>query len=262
MSATASQAHRPGSLVNRIDHVFVPVSGASAALDALVNELGLPLVFPMTSHGSFMSGGITLGNLNVELIEDNSMMPWLAASTPHRIKGIVFEPASAGDDSYLSALDEQDISHSPPMSQPGASPGDPPLWTNIWLDGFISQDSGAVICSFGSLDSPGVPRQRALLDAVAGGALGLVEVREVIVGATEIEAATSCWRRLLGEPMCLFPSPVWVLSQGPQLRLVSGEQNQILELTLVAQDPALAAAMWSQRAGPLSDLRVKFVGAD
>jgi hypothetical protein len=228
----------------------------------LVNDLRLPLVFPMTSRGSFTSGGITLGNLGVELIEDSCLMPWLSASSPHRIKGIVFEPTFALDDSYLTALDERHVSHTPPMSQPGASQGDPPLWTNIWLDGFISQDSGAVICSFEGLASPDVSRQRTLIDAVAGGALGLVEAREVVVAATDVETATSRWRRLLGDPSECGSSPVWVPSEGPRLRLVAGEQNRILGLTLVAHDPARAAATWKERAGRVSDLRLDFVPAE
>lgn len=67
--------------------------------------------------------------------------------------------------------------------------------------------------------------------ARGGGSLGLVSVREVVIGCTDIEAAHYRWHTLLNPAQEVEPS-VWRLSQGPAIRLVKSHRNAIDRLVL------------------------------
>jgi hypothetical protein len=54
------------SLVDGVDHVFVPMSDASAAFAVLTERLKLPVLWPFTSFGAFSSGGVSVGSIKLE----------------------------------------------------------------------------------------------------------------------------------------------------------------------------------------------------
>lgn len=74
-------------------------------------------------------------------------------------------------------------------------------------------------------------RRRSIADFIArrGGSLGLVSVREVVIGTTNLPAAYSRWQKLL------YPAPevdqaCWQLSEGPAIRLLAAERDAIHHL--------------------------------
>lgn len=74
-------------------------------------------------------------------------------------------------------------------------------------------------------------RRRSIADFIArrGGSLGLVSVKEVVIGATNLTAATTRWHNLL------YPAPEidatgWRLADGPAIRLLAADQDAIHHL--------------------------------
>ena len=68
-----------GSLVDGVDHVYVPMTDASAAFAVLTEQLRLPVMWPFTSFGGFSSGGVSVGSIKLEVIETNPTTPWSSA---------------------------------------------------------------------------------------------------------------------------------------------------------------------------------------
>ena len=57
-----------------------------------------------------------------------------------------------------------------------------------------------------------------------GGPLGVEDVKEVIVGVSDLEAARSLWQRLL-DPAPISGSSSWQVGDGPAIRLVQAKDN-------------------------------------
>ena len=69
-----------GSLVDGVDHVYVPMADASAAFAVLADQLALPVLWPFTSFGTFSSGGVSVGSIKLEVIEPGATAPWSTAA--------------------------------------------------------------------------------------------------------------------------------------------------------------------------------------
>jgi hypothetical protein len=74
-------------------------------------------------------------------------------------------------------------------------------------------------------------RLRAQLVNSGGGPLGVVDVKEVIIGAVDLEAARPLWQKLL-DPVPSATSNTWQVGGGPAIRLVRAQKNQIEALVI------------------------------
>jgi hypothetical protein len=54
-----------GSLVDGVDHVYVPMADAKAAFAVVAEQLQLPALWPFTSFGEFSSGGVSVGSIKL-----------------------------------------------------------------------------------------------------------------------------------------------------------------------------------------------------
>jgi hypothetical protein len=100
------------------------------------------------------------------------------------------------------------------------------LWTNVTLRQFSDSDSpaDATIHIFLSEYSPAYvnvderrERLRRQLVASGGGPLGVVDVKEVMIGAVDLEMARRLWQRLL-DPTPSATSNSWQIGNGPAIR--------------------------------------------
>lgn len=82
------------SLVQGIDHVYVPLSEAESTYRVLTERFGLPVAWPYVASGDFASGAVNLGNLNFEVLAHSDAVPGFVASSPARIQGIAFHPVA------------------------------------------------------------------------------------------------------------------------------------------------------------------------
>lgn len=74
-------------------------------------------------------------------------------------------------------------------------------------------------------------RRRSMADFIArrGGSLGLISVKEVVIGTTELSSAYARWHNLL-YPAQEIDQSGWQLSEGPAIRLVAADKDGIHHL--------------------------------
>ena len=109
-------------IVRRFDHIYVPLEDPHRAFAYLTKQLELPVVWPFSDHGAFASGGVSLGNLNLEVVRASENFLFGSLVTPARIRGIAVEPLST-DDAFLAELGRRGLQHGPaaPFTPPGAT---------------------------------------------------------------------------------------------------------------------------------------------
>jgi hypothetical protein len=72
---------------------------------------------------------------------------------------------------------------------------------------------------------------RAQLVNSGGGPLGVVDLKEVIVGVVDVEMARRLWQRLL-DTTPSATSDTWQIGTGPAVRLVPANENRVQALLI------------------------------
>lgn len=244
-------------VVGGIDHVFVPFVHAEKAFKIFVEDLGLPEAWPYKSHGEFASGGICLGNANLEIVGHNTVHPWFAAQTPAQVQGIVFTPAGSIDAALVSSIRARAISCSRPKPHEGELLGQHGVvWTNLLLKDFVSESAGAMLCQYHVSEAVNLRSRQAALDSVQGGKLGIVGLDEIVIGSPDLVAANTRWQRLLSPVQ--VQAGAWELPHGPKLRLVSAEAEQVVRLVLTSRSPQNAQTRLDRYSAALNGLQLVF----
>jgi hypothetical protein len=99
-------------IVRQLDHLIVRVDDPQPLFKLLTETLKLPVAWPLRAYPSFMSGGVTLGNLYLEVLScatprDSSS----GNSMEARFAAIAFETDSL--DESIRELDRRKIPHGP-----------------------------------------------------------------------------------------------------------------------------------------------------
>ena len=180
------------SLAYKIDHVGVCMPGAEEAFRFCHERLALPVAWPFAHYGAARTGGIGLGNLNLEFLDPG--LPFLAPHQPAGIGLVAFQPAPRTVDDLTAALAHRGVPHQSPVTTGSLVSG----FTNVYLGPF-----GIDLGFFCSYHYPGAHDnavRAARLSAAGGGALALRSVTE-IRAALDIDACTvilgasrgGCW---------------------------------------------------------------------
>jgi hypothetical protein len=198
--------------------------------------LQLPIAWPMTSPSAgVMTGGAGVGNVNIEAIQ----VPGQTDARP-RLLGFAFEPTVL--DESLIELNRRGLTAGErrPLVATGPDGSKRTLWTNVTLRQFSDSDSpaDATIHVFLSEYSPAYvnvderrERLREQLLKSGGGPLGVIDVKEVVIGAVDLEAARRLWQKLL-DPTPPAASNAWQIGSGPAVRLVPGKENRVEALLI------------------------------
>jgi len=236
-SMSGSQT-RPAALqpIRQIDHIMIRTGNPRELYAFFTETLGLPSAWAMTSpRAGVVTGGVAFGNVNVEAIQ----FPAQRDARP-RLVGFALEPS--GLDASLSELKSRGITSGErrPLIAVGPNGSKNILWTNVTLPQFSDVDdpANATVHIFLSEYNPtyvNVEERRARLQRqlveASGGPLGVVAVKEVIIGATDLAAARRLWQRLL-DPTPSSTSDAWQVATGPAIRLVSAGENRIQALVI------------------------------
>lgn len=233
-----------GSLVDGVDHVYVPMEDASAAFAVLADQLELPVLWPFASFGVFSSGGVSVGSIKLEIIEPNTAAPWSTAQVPPRIQGIAFRPTARIDEDYLAEVDVRSIARTEPslFERDGK-----PAWTNVYFLDLISEAAGAFVCDYYLPESRDLERRRRVLEECGGGRLGVLDAVELVISTRDTEAARRRWQRLLG-PLNPASSLTWRPAVGPAITLVEGDDERVDHLALAVRSVETAQEVWSESA--------------
>jgi hypothetical protein len=212
-----------------VDHFFATSPDAEALMVIFRDTLGMPEQWPFRRYGSFASGGVSLGNVVFEFVEEGpgglTEFGWLA-----------FEPVPATQAAVLE-LDRRGVAHDAPAPTffPDSVTGGEWGWVNTTLKGLAGPGVPGLVflCDY-------VPRQpvrdgqeRARADLVkrGGGPLGILGVAEILFGATDLEAARREWRKLLDSP-AQERDDRFTFGAGPSIRLVQADKPGIQRIIL------------------------------
>ena len=250
-SESGSQTQYTSPPIRQIDHIMIRTADPGRLYAFFADTLQLPIAWPITSpRPGVMTGGVGVGNVNVEAIQ----VPGQTDPRP-RLVGFAFEP-SALDESLLE-LKRRGLAAGErrPLVATGPDGSKRTLWTNVTLREFSDSDSpaDATIHIFLSEYHPTYVnvderrgRLRAQLVNSGGGPLGVVEVKEVIIGAVDVEMARRLWQRLL-DPTPAAASNTWQIGTGPAVRLVRANENRVEALLIRVASLERAKAFLRER---------------
>lgn len=207
-------------LVRQIDHILIASDEPEQLFRLFSEKLGLPVAWPFRSYGQFSSGGVSLGNVNLELIGSEHRQFGLAA--------VALEPTSLTE--VLRTLDAQGLKHGAPapFSQRDSTGVERLLWTTVNMTNL--PPAGTVFFCKYNFD---VDERRALihreLENHGGGPLGIESAMELVLGVRNMAAAQHDWSILLGSTQ---PSqdPLWQNGSGPAIRLVAAQEDHLVLL--------------------------------
>lgn len=235
-SEIGSQTRATSRPIRQIDHIMIRTADPRELHSFFAGTLQLPIAWPMTSpRTGVMTGGVGFGNVNVEAIQ----FPGQTDPRP-RLVGLAFEP-SALDESLIE-LNRRGLTSGErrPLIATGPDGSKRTLWTNVTLRPFSDSDNPAdatihIFLSEYSATYVNVDERRARLRSqlgnTDGGPLGVVDVKEVMIGAADVEAARRQWQTLL-DPLPPTTSNTWQIGSGPAVRLVAANENRIQALVI------------------------------
>ena len=233
----AGQRHTAEPPIRQLDHVMIKATDPREVFTFFTETLGLPVAWPLEERGGVMSGGVGFGNVNVEAIRFPGQR---ALPSRAEVTGFGFEPSSMP--ACLEELQRRQVAHGPlrPLTVVDSGGARRTLFTNVTLLGLsdTALPVDATMHIFLSEYSPtyvNVDERRARLRSQlvnsGGGPLGVVAVKEVIVGAVDLEVARQRWQKLL-DPIPSTTSNTWQIGSGPAVRLVPANENRIQTLLI------------------------------
>jgi len=232
-------------VVRGIDHFFATSPNTEPFYRFFRDSLGLTEVYPFRDYGDFASGIVSMGNVLFEVVRWD--VP-AGETLPSELKGIALEPNGTLTET-VARLREYGVPHEKPDSvNMTSSAGVKALaYVNIGLDGLDGpgglEPAMAAIFINDNLGSPrAVTRRKEGAEELVGrngGALGVLAVRELVLGVEDLEAALAQWRKLLGdEPREQGGVVTWPV--GPAMRFVKAPRASIIEMVLQVRSLARA----------------------
>ena len=124
-------------VIKQLDHVVARVDDPQALFTVLSETLGLPVAWPLKSYPSFQSGGVTFGNLYLEIMQCG---PRRTPSGAGHFCAIAFE--SPAIEEAVRELSRRDIPHTPvaPYAERGADGKKIKIWANVVLGRLLGKD--------------------------------------------------------------------------------------------------------------------------
>ncbi len=208
------------SIVRQVDHILIASSDPNALFSLLTETFQLPVAWPMTDYGAFASGGVAMGNCNLEIIKETERS---ADNLKSRWAGFALEPEPLRKS--IDQMDSRGIRHGTPS--PFRSNFFKTLWTTVGLPDFSAEGSQVFLCEY--TEDP-VTRRRLLLEQLQehdGGPLKVLGIKELILGARDLKRIEVRWENLLGRERLASRSG-WELPAGPAIVLNQADKDGIL----------------------------------
>ena len=211
-SPAMPQSNKP--IVQQIDHVLFVTPGGSGLVSLLTDTLRLPRVWPQPGDTWTASSGIGFGNVTLEVFH-RPLTPPGEVPSAGRITSLALQPVSL--EAALKELQSRRIAHNSPPEKIRA-PGEPaPRWKTVGLEGF---GHGLFLIQY-IFD---MDERRARFDRILreqkGGPLGIIRVAEVVIATEDPDQVRLEWKALLGPTISFRGGDLWIVGDGPRIRLV------------------------------------------
>ena len=211
------------NIVRQIDHILIVSSEAKELFLLLSDTFQFPVAWPMTDYGGFASGGVAVGNVNLEIIADSEPA---AGTVKSRWTGFALEPEPLRIS--LAELDARGIRHGAPAPFRSRQPDGSftTRWTTVGLPDVSSDAVEVFLCEFDD-DLPA--RRRRLLEQLRsrdGGPLSVHSIEEIVYGVRDLKRMQEHWQKLLN-PLQPSTQGVWPVGAGPAIRVVQAEKDGI-----------------------------------
>lgn len=213
-----------GKTVRQIDHILISSKNADELFALLTKKLQLPVAWPMSDFGGFASGGVAVGNVNLEIIRSDS--------PGARMTGFALEPEPLADS--LRILEQRGITYGPPaVSRSGGflGFGGKIRWTTVALPGVSSDAAEVFLCEYPDDVSERRRKWSQELRSRGGGPLSIVAVEEIVYGSRKAVELRKRWRELLTPAEESEPGS-WEIGAGPAVRVVNAPRDGILGIAI------------------------------
>lgn len=252
-------------IIKRIDHLLVRVAPPDPLFAILKDQLLLPQAWPVTRNAFFLSGGIHLGNLNLDIFQLNQDP--VEENQTARLYGVAFEIQPY--EKSLPALRQRGIPHTPPMPfyQLDEQGWQIVSWMNVYLGGLFHSSPLASAFFRLSHHIPANTWEKATLPSDFNLRFGLPyiynhvyphgityavqynpawrginivtepdhsgldikQVVEVTIGTNDFLNARECWKKLL-QPYSEISQGIWQFPDGLRLRLKPAASDGLLHM--------------------------------
>jgi hypothetical protein len=237
-------------LATRVEHFFLVSNRAQSLFTYFKDMFQLPEVWPFYQHGTFASGGLSLGNAVLEFVSFPKEVPE-ESNKPLKteFRGIAFEPTT-GAEATAAELAKRNIVHTDVRSSKYQMAGELVQvgWSNVALTDFPPTSAHIFFCDYKDRQAV-AQRRKAASDELArrmGGPLGIVAVAEITVGVQDLDEARSKWSALL-EPSPQISDDMFVFSAGPRIHLVRAESPGIQGIVLSVRSVDQAVKFLEER---------------
>ncbi|MEP6705234.1 MAG: hypothetical protein ABJB34_10565 [Acidobacteriota bacterium] len=243
------QPPRTTALLKGVDHFFAYSGEPEPLFKFFRDTLGFPQVWDFNTFGDFASGGVWMGNVAFEVV---TWKPAAGTKPPTEFKGIAFEPAGYTD-RLIEELDRRAIEHEKP---------EPTLmkdkegrevvgWINTGLDGADGVPPSNVsifVYDSTSKEHNAAQNERSIaaLQKTQGGPLGVVAVKELLIGVIDLKRAKTKWRKLL-DRLDHRSGNVYRFSHGPAIRLFAAPTDGFKRIVLQVRSLRKAREFLAQR---------------
>lgn len=220
-------------VVKKVDHIAIMSENPQELFKTMTDTLGLPVAWEYTEYPGFQTGGVQMGNVNVELLHFGP--PAQNANPEAFIYGVVFDPYPL----------EESV---PELEKRGAEPQKPEVqtievdgrkltaWTNVTLKGLASEKYTVYLCQY----APEVKaRMTGGKETGPLGPLGIESMDQVIVTSEDAKSLRETWSKCLA-PDKMSSEGVMEIGTGPAISVQEGAAEMLM--TLVLKVESLSAA--------------------
>ena len=202
--------------ISNIDHFLISTPHSKDLYTLFTAKFNLPVVWDYQTFGLFSSGGVTLGNVVFEFVQDK----------PDQITayhGIALEPNLTAAE-ILSILDSADISHGSLNTYSlFTEDGKKDIgWTTISLNNMLPNLVNLFLCDYHDREFVKSGHEEATnnLGKINGGILGIEYLKELVIGTEE---PSKYINELIKLPGTKREGNIIIFLEGPGLKLIKSD---------------------------------------
>lgn len=217
--APRGRVQHPQPVVKKIDHVAIGSGQPGALFATFTKTLGLPQAWPFVSYPGFATGGVFMGNVNVETLQVSQV-----GAGNSLFYGIVLDPYPLAQS--VPAMQARGGQPSAPQVQYREIGGTQvKFWTNVTLKSLCAGSYIVYLCEYTAL------AKKALTAGTAGlkpplGKVGLQSVREMVITARDPQATVQQWQQVLA-PLGMTSDGALAIGSGPAVHVIKGTRDRI-----------------------------------